>query len=117
MSDSTLNIQPTPPVGGVAPVLPVRPERPAGTPAAGRPEPGGHAVAASTGGNLRAAYAQFVINPDTQDVVVRIKDAATDQVLSELPSKEVQAMSTYLKNYAETLARHRAANLNQGTAD
>jgi uncharacterized FlaG/YvyC family protein len=66
-------------------------------------------VAATTGGNLRAAYAQLIINPDTQDVVVRIKDSATDAVLSEYPNKDVQAMSQYLRQYAETLARRRAA--------
>jgi FlaG protein len=109
MSDSTGQIEPTPPVRGAEPVRPVRPaERPAGTPDQGS-VPDRHSVAATTGGNLRGAYAQYVVNPDTQDVVVRIRDAATDQVLSELPSKEVQAMTAYLKNYVETLARHKTA--------
>jgi hypothetical protein len=110
MSDSTLHVEPTPPVGGAAPVLPVRPEHSAAAPADGRPEPDRNAVAAITGGNLRATYALFIVDPDTENVVIRIKDATTDQVLSELPSREVQAMTRYLKSYAETLARHRAAN-------
>ena len=110
MSDNReLHIEPTSPVRGSAPVQPVRPESPAGTPAAQRPEPGHDSVAASTGGNLRPAYAQFVINPDTNDVVIRIMDSETDAVLNEYPSKEVQAMSSYLQGYANTLARHRAA--------
>ena len=110
MSDTReLHIEPTPPVLGAARVQPVRPERPAGTPAAQRPEPGHDSVAASTGGNLRAAYAQFVVNPDTNDVVIRIMDSETDAVLNEYPSKDVQAMSSYLQDYAKTLARHRAA--------
>jgi uncharacterized FlaG/YvyC family protein len=66
-------------------------------------------VAASTGGSIRAAYAQFVIDQDTQDVVVRIHDAETHQVISETPSKEIQAMHAYMKNYTDTLSRHRAA--------
>ena len=115
MSDS-LHIDPTSPIGGAAPVQPVRPARPVGTPAERRPEPDGHSVAATTGGTLRAAYAQFIINPDTNDVVVRIKDAVTDQVLSELPSRQVQIMSRYLKDYAETMARHRAAYVQPGTS-
>jgi hypothetical protein len=109
MSDKNLTVEPTPPIRGAAPVQPVRPERPAGPQADQRPGPHGNSPAASTGGNLRAAYTQFVVDPSTQDVVVKILDAATDQVLSELPSKEIQAMQAYLKNYADTLARHKAA--------
>jgi hypothetical protein len=110
MSDSSnLRIEPTPPVRGAGAVQPVRPERHAGTPAAKRPEPSGDAVAATTGGTLRAAYAQIVVNPDTHDVVLRILDSATDAVLNEYPSKEVQAMSKGLQDYASALARRHAA--------
>jgi hypothetical protein len=117
MSDTReLHIEPTPPVLGAARVQPVRPERPAGTPAAQRPEPSNDSVAAATGGNLRPAYAQFVINPDTNDVVIRIMDSETDAILNEYPSKEVQAMSSYLQGYANTLARHRAAAQTSETA-
>jgi hypothetical protein len=110
MSDSNnLHVEPAPHVRGADPVQPVRSDRPVHTPGDHKAGPDGNTVAASTGGNLRAAYAQFVINPDTQDVVVRIRDSATDEVLNEMPSKQVQAMSAYLKNYTETLARHKAA--------
>ena len=101
-------IQPVSPVSGAGQVQPVRPpehHRPSAEPRTPDTDP----PAATTGGHLRAAYAQFVVDPDTRDVVVRIRDAATDEVLSELPSKEIQAMTRNLKEYAETLARRRAA--------
>jgi uncharacterized FlaG/YvyC family protein len=50
-----------------------------------------------------------VVDSSTNDVIVRIRDAATDEVISELPSREVQAMTRHLREYAEALARHRAA--------
>jgi FlaG protein len=110
MSDSRdIRIEPTPPVGGAVAVQPVRTERSVGAPGNQRPAPEPSSVAASTGGNLRAAYAQFVIDPDSHDVVVRIRDSATNQVIDELPSKEIQAMTAYLKNYAATMARRKAA--------
>ena len=65
-------------------------------------------VAASTGGQLRNAYAQFVVDAETHNVVVRIRDTATDRVLQELPGPEVQAVMRSLNDYAELLARRRA---------
>ena len=110
MSDSRdLQIQPTPAVVRTSGVLPVRPEGAASTHGQARAEASAHGAAVSTAGNLRAAYAQFVVNPDTHDVVIRVRDSATDEVLNEFPSEQVQAMSKYLKEYAEALARHRAA--------
>ena len=87
---------------------PVRPEYRAATPADRKLDTPAEPPAATTGGTLRAAYAQFIVNPDTNDVVVRIRDASTDEVLSELPSKDVQAMTQHLKDYADALARRRA---------
>lgn len=110
MSDSwDLQIQPTPPVGRPSAVQPIRSEDPVGGPGHPGPRPGQSAPAAATGGSLRAAYAQFVVNPDTRDVVIRVRDSSTDEVLSETPSPEVEAMARYLRDYANTLARHRAA--------
>jgi hypothetical protein len=40
---------------------------------------------------------------------MRLVDPATDQVISEMPSKEIQAVTAYLRNYLDTLARHKAA--------
>jgi hypothetical protein len=105
-----LRIEPTPAVTSPAPVQPVQHEAYVAGAAEHKPARDPHpAAAATTGGTLRAAYAQYDVNPDTNDVVLRIRDATTDQVLSETPSKEVQAMSKYLNDYAATLSRHRAA--------
>jgi hypothetical protein len=104
MSDShPLSVRP---VQGASSVQPVRAEHPPGHAAERQPEP---SPAATTGGTLRAAYAQFVVDRSTNDVIVRIRDASTDEVISELPSKDVQAMMRHLREYAETIARHRAA--------
>jgi len=97
-------------VAGPAPVQAVRRETPAAVTVERKPARDLHtAAAATTGGGLRPAYAQYDVNPDTHDIVLRIRDATTDQVLSETPSKEIQAMSKYLNDYAATLSRHRAA--------
>ena len=105
-----LRIEPTPPVTSAAAVQPVQHEAQAADPVEHKPARDPHTkAAAATSGNLRAAYAQYDVNPDTNDVVLRIYDASTDQVISETPSKEVQAMSKYLNDYAATLSRHRAA--------
>ena|SRR5919201_2404500 len=110
MSDSReLQIPPTPAVVGIAGVLPVRREGAISTPDKAKAEVGPRRAAAVTGGNLRAAYAQFAVNPDTHDVVVRVRDSATDEVLREYPSKEVEALARYLNEYAEMLVRRRAA--------
>src|SRR5260370_39056177 len=112
-----LPIAPTAAVSSPAPVQPVREEAHAAERVEHKAAPDPHtAAAATTGGNLRAAYAQYDVNPDTHDVVLRIRDASTDQVISETPSKEVQAMSKYLNDYAATLSRHRAA-LKNATAN
>jgi hypothetical protein len=105
-----LRIEPTPAVTSPAPVQPVQYEAYAAGVAERKQARDPHtAAAAVTGGGLRAAYAQYDVNPDTHDVVLRIRDATTDQVISETPSREVQAMSKYLNDYAATLSRHRAA--------
>ena len=66
-------------------------------------------IGAATGGHLRAAYAQFVLGCDSADATLRVVDAATREVLSELPSDEVQALSAFLREYARTLALQRLA--------
>ena len=105
-----LRIEPTPGVASPAPVQAGSHETPVVfAPMERKPAPDPHTVAATTGGSLRAAYAQYDVNPETHDVVLRIRDATTDQVISETPSREVQAMSKYLNDYAATLSRHRAA--------
>jgi FlaG protein len=110
MSDShTPAVEPVSPTGEPAAVQPVQSAR--GAPAPGPRNPSGHAegVAAVTGGSLSAAYAEFVVNPDTHDVVIRIRELGTDRIINQYPSREVEAMSAYMRQYAETLARMRAA--------
>ncbi len=110
MSDSRdLHVRPVPPVGNAAPVQPVRAERVMGLYGDQSTAPHGHEVAAVTGGTLPAAYAQFMVDQDTHDVVIRIHDAATDRVIVQYPSADIEAMAKSMKQYADTLARHRAA--------
>jgi FlaG protein len=103
-SDSPIG--PVAPVSGAWPVQPVRTDPTVAVPSSGSAGPG---VAAVTGGSLPASYAQFEVNPDTHDVVIRIKDALTDQVIDEYPSREIEAMAASMKQYADMLARRRVA--------
>jgi hypothetical protein len=108
---SDIRIEPPTPVSGAAAVHAVRPpDRSPGAPGNQQPV---HAlsstVAASTSGGLHAAYAQFVVDPDTHDVVVRVRDTVTDALIVETPSKEIQQMHKFLKDYAQTMARRRTA--------
>jgi FlaG protein len=102
-------IAPTSPVSRPAPVQPVHRDLPTSAPADQTRAATPTAVVAVTGGSLRPAYAQFVVDPNTHDTVLRIRDATTNAVISESPSAEIQAMSRALKAYADTLARHQAA--------
>jgi hypothetical protein len=71
---------------------------------------------AATAGHLRAAYTQFVVDPDTHEVSVRIRDAATDEVIRQIPSAEVEAVNKALRDYAQALAlRHAAAQAKAGS--
>jgi FlaG protein len=102
-----IRIEPTQPVRPAARVRPISRLRPVNVPKHNTEKDA--ANAAVTDGNLRAAYAQFVVDPDTHVTVIRIHDATTGQVLSESPSSEVQQMTLALKKYADTLARFKAA--------
>jgi hypothetical protein len=66
-------------------------------------------VAASTGGSLQPAYSQFIVDPDTHAVLLRVRDGTTNRILQEFPSAELQAMSRNLTEYADMLARRRAS--------
>jgi hypothetical protein len=110
MSDSRNDsIAPVPPVSHAAPVQPVRNQRSAALPGNNTPAaPDRSVAAATTGGTLPAAYAQFVVNRDTHDVVIRIRDANTDRIIEEYPSPQVEELAKYMKAYVET-ARQRVA--------
>jgi hypothetical protein len=56
-------------------------------------------IAATTGGNLRAATAQLVVDPHSHDVVIRVSDASTDRVISQVGSGEVEAMTHDIQRY------------------
>jgi hypothetical protein len=117
MSDfRDLRVERAAPARSADPVQAAPFEQPATSDAALQKSVGRHAgvkhdedVVAALTGRLRNAYAQYIFDPETNDVVVRIRDAATDQVLSELPSPEVQAMTQHLREYAAMLARRRIA--------
>ena len=105
-----LRVEPTAATSPGQPIAGVRSEQPAPAPQPAPEKPaGGLPPAATTSGQMRAAYTQFVIHPDTHDVIVRIRDANTDEVLNEIPSPEVEEMSKFLRNYADALARRRVA--------
>jgi hypothetical protein len=109
MSDRDLRVEPTPAVSAPAPVQVVRHAAPVAARIDQKRAPEPATAAATTGGSLRAAYAQYAVNPDTHDVIIRIRDSATDQVISETPSVEVEAMTKYLSDYAANMGRRRAA--------
>jgi hypothetical protein len=104
-----IRIEPTVAVRPLAPVRPINRQHPVVVPPAVKQARHEAARAAVTDGNLRAAYAQFVVNPDTQATAIRIHDANTGEVLSETPTVELQLMTDALKQYADTLVRARAA--------
>lgn len=108
MSDTRdLRIEPAAPSGAVESTRPALPER--RTPDAPEPQPERDSpVAVAAEGQLRNAYAEFVVDSETDNVVVRIRDAVTGRVLQELPSPEVQKVMRSLHDYAELLARRRA---------
>jgi hypothetical protein len=105
-----LRIEPTAPAGAAEPIHPALPTRPTPPePPEPQPQRDSVPVAAETGGHLRAAYAEYIIDAETNDVVVRIRDASTDRVVRELPSPEVQALMRTLNDYAKLAARRRVA--------
>lgn len=114
MSDAH-SIEPIAPVAKTAPVIAIHPTRvvAGGVDNQVQPnqvQPNPHVAESTTGGGLRAAYAQFVVNPDTNDVVIRIKDSMTNEVLRELPSPEVEAMRAHLTTYVQKLSQLRVSH-------
>ncbi len=77
-------------------------------PALARDTPREVAGTATTSGSIRAAYAQFVVDPSTDRVHIRIIDSKTDEVIREIPSEETERIAESLRAYAARLARSRA---------
>ena len=116
MSDSNdIQIQPVPSAAGPAAVQPVRRNLPAAQPDPNSAAPHGREVAAITGGGLPRAYAQIIVNPDTRDMVIEVRDSVTNQVINQYPSSEIEAMHRYMQRYIETLARVQAARPHDGS--
>src|SRR5213082_1524947 len=85
-----LRVEPVAPTGAAEPVHAAR-RVPAEPKLADAKLPARQDMSVVTNGQLRAAYTEFVVDPETHDVIVRIRDAATDRVLDELPSAQMQA--------------------------
>ncbi len=86
--------------------------RPAVAPAASVPAPSPRQAgptAARAEGGLRPSYAQFVVDPSTDRVLVRIVDATTGVVIREIPPEEMRRVAESLREYAQVLARQRGA--------
>lgn len=110
MSD-THSVEPVASVDKTPPVNPIHPARLISEGVEKQLRPNPQAADTSTGGGLRAAYAQFVVNPETHDVVIRIKDSATNEILRELPSAEVEAMRAHINSYVQKLSQFRASHV------
>ena len=99
-----------PAVGTVA-AVPATPAIESSPAAAPRPSAGDPAIGAETasGGSLRAASVQFVVEPDSDRVRMRIVDPTTQEVIREIPSEETARVARALREYAEQLARAASA--------
>jgi hypothetical protein len=90
-------------IGAVSPVTKTARVRPVSASRAGSPEAvalrQASGVAAATGGSLRPTTAQLVVDPDSQDVAIRISDTHTNQLISELAPPEVQAITSEMQRY------------------
>jgi FlaG protein len=103
------SVGPVSPINGARPVQPVREDE---APATAKPVALG--VGATTGGSLPPAYAEFVVSSETQDIVLQVRDPRTNEIVTEYPSRQVEAMAAYMKQYAATLARRQAAQASAG---
>jgi flagellar protein FlaG len=56
----------------------------------------------------RSAALQFIVDPDTRAVVVRLVDTADNQVLRQVPSEEMLAIAKAIDRMELTLLRNRA---------
>ena len=117
MSTAHRRVDPTTAAVGTEPVRDYVPGK-ASVPVSGGRSPVHHASddpVAATAGHLRPAYTQYVVDPETHDVSVRIRDAATDEVIRQIPAAELAAVNKAMREYAQALAlRHAAAQAKAG---
>ncbi len=71
-------------------------------------------AATSAVASIRQAYAQFVVDPTSDRVQVRIVDSATNEVIREIPSDEIEKVAETMREYARAIERRRAM-ASQGT--
>lgn len=67
----------------------------------------GKAEGAQQSQPLVETYAKFIVNRDTNQVSVRIINAATNEVIREIPPEELARVAEGLKGYQKTLAEKR----------
>jgi FlaG protein len=98
--------------GSVSQVGPVRaalPVQPLGASTDGRPTPSAHehdSVEIRGANPPLHAYAKFIVHEDDNDVSVQIIDAMTDQVIREIPQREVLRIAEQVKAYMAAKQRH-----------
>jgi hypothetical protein len=64
-------------------------------------------------GTVVEAYARFNIDPETKLISISIIDATTQEVIREIPSRELIELARAMKAQADRLSRPKAG----GTAD
>lgn len=72
---------------------------------------------AETGGGLSPAYAEVLVDPHTDALVIRIRSGASNTLLEELDAPELDRLSHQLRTYSAMLARRaltRARTLDRG---
>ncbi len=57
--------------------------------------------------SVLTTYAQFVVDPETREVRVRIINAATQEVLEEVSAEEVASFYQDMERYQRAVARNR----------
>jgi len=103
-------------IATVAAISPAQATVPVARPQAGPDSAAAQAVAAGmssdrlelSGPTKQQAYVKFRVNEQTGDINVEIIDAATDQVIREIPSEETARIAQQLQAYLAARAPRRS---------
>ncbi len=98
-------VEPAPRIAGAA----SEPRAGAPVPAPGPAVPRAEHAAASAVSAIRQAYAEFIVDPSSDRVRVRIIDSATNEVIREIPPDEMEKVAQGLRDYAQAAQHRRAA--------
>jgi hypothetical protein len=60
---------------------------------------------AETGGRLSPSYAEVVVDAERGQVMIRVRDAASNSLLQEFDASELERVSRQLRSYSAILAR------------